>query len=93
MSLSRGPRLLALVCVWAAIAFDQGYLGVYGRFSTEEDLLVALTVSTTQRADAVALFFDRRSWGAALILAPLLWTRRVAAVAISPTAPKLSFSA
>ena len=79
MSLSRGPRLLALVCVWAAIAFDQGYLGVYGRFSTEEDLLVALTVSTTQRADAVALFFDRRSWGAALILAPLLWTRRVAA--------------
>lgn len=84
LSLGRGARCLALLVVWGAIAFDQGYLGAYGRLSTEEDILVALTVSSAQRQDAVALFFDPRSWGAGLILAPLLWTARVAAGRLLP---------
>jgi hypothetical protein len=77
-------RFLALLAIWGAIAFDQGYLGAYGRLSTEEDILVALTVSGTQRQDAVALFFDPRSWGAGLILAPLLWMGRAAAGRLLP---------
>ena len=60
--LARPARAALLFVVWFAAAFEQSYLGTFGRFSTEQDLAMAWIDTGFQHwRTAIVLYFQGRS--------------------------------